>query len=34
LCDMLGEIMLSPGEDDSLWAEYRMLPAALLQGAE
>jgi hypothetical protein len=31
--DMLGEIMLSPGEDGSLWAEYAMQPAALLQGA-
>jgi hypothetical protein len=31
--DMLGEIMLSPGEDGSLWAEYGMQPAALLQGA-
>jgi septal ring factor EnvC (AmiA/AmiB activator) len=33
LRDMLGEIMLSPGEDGSLWAEYAMQPAALLQGA-
>jgi hypothetical protein len=33
LRDMLGEIMLSPGEDGSLWAEYGMQPAALLQGA-
>jgi hypothetical protein len=27
LPDMLGEIMLSPGEDGSLWAEYAMQPA-------
>jgi len=33
LRDMLGEVMLSPGEDGSLWAEYAMQPAALLQGA-
>jgi hypothetical protein len=33
LRQMLGEIMLSPGEDGSLWAEYAMQPAALLQGA-
>jgi hypothetical protein len=33
LRDMLGEIMLSPGEDGSLWAEYAMQPAALRQGA-
>ncbi len=33
LRDMLGEIMLSPGEDGSLWAEYAMQPAALLIGA-
>jgi hypothetical protein len=33
LRDMLGEIMLSPGEDGSLWAEYGMQPAALLKGA-
>jgi len=33
LRSMLGEIMLSPGEDGSLWAEYGMQPAALLQGA-
>jgi site-specific DNA recombinase len=33
LRDMLGEIMLSPGKDGSLWAEYGMQPAALLQGA-
>jgi len=33
LREMLGEIMLSPGEDGSLWAEYGMQPAALLQGA-
>jgi hypothetical protein len=33
LRDMLGEIMLSPGEDGSLWAEYGMQPAGLLQGA-
>lgn len=33
LREMLGEIMLSPGEDGSLWAEYAMQPAALLQGA-
>ncbi|MEP7243591.1 MAG: zinc ribbon domain-containing protein [Gammaproteobacteria bacterium] len=33
LRDMLGEIMLSPGEDGSLWAEYGMQPAALLRGA-
>lgn len=33
LRDMLGEIMLSPGEDGSLWAEYAMQPAALLVGA-
>jgi hypothetical protein len=30
---MLGEIMLSPGENGSMWAEYAMQPAALLQGA-
>ncbi len=30
---MLGEIMLSPGESGSLWAEYAMQPAALLMGA-
>jgi hypothetical protein len=30
---MLGEIMLSPGEDGSPWAEYGMQPAALLQRA-
>ena len=34
LRDMLGEIMLSPGEDGSLWAEYGMQPAALLQGMQ
>ncbi|GFE79257.1 resolvase [Steroidobacter agaridevorans] len=33
LREMLGEIMLSPGKDGSLWAEYAMQPAALLQGA-
>jgi hypothetical protein len=33
LREMLGEIVLSPGEDGSLWAEYAMQPAALLQGA-
>jgi hypothetical protein len=33
LRDMLGEIMLSSGEDGSLWGEYGMQPAALLQGA-
>ena len=33
LRDMLGEIMLSPREDGSLWAEYAMHPAALLTGA-
>jgi hypothetical protein len=33
LRDMLGEIMLSPGEDGSPWAEYGMQPAALLKGA-
>lgn len=33
LRDMLGEIMLSPGEDGSLWAEYSMQPAALISGA-
>ena len=33
LREMLGEIILSPGEDGSLWAEYAMQPAALLQGA-
>jgi hypothetical protein len=33
LRDMLGEIMLSPGENGSLWAEYSMQPAALLIGA-
>jgi hypothetical protein len=33
LREMLGEIMLSPGEDGSLWAECAMQPAALLQGA-
>jgi hypothetical protein len=33
LREMLGEITLSPGEDGSLWAEYAMQPAALLQGA-
>lgn len=34
LRDMLGEVMLSPGEDGSLWAEYAMRPAALLQGEQ
>ncbi|MHB8812569.1 MAG: recombinase family protein [Steroidobacteraceae bacterium] len=33
LREMLGEIMLSPGEGGSLWAEYAMQPAALLMGA-
>lgn len=33
LRELLGEIMLLPGEDGSLWAEYAMQPAALLQGA-
>lgn len=33
LRERLGEIMLSPGADGSLWAEYAMQPAALLQGA-
>jgi hypothetical protein len=33
LRDMLGEIMLSPGGDGSLWAEYAMQPAALIAGA-
>src|SRR5882757_2819662 len=33
LRDMLGEIMLAPGEGDTLWAEYAMQPAALLKGA-
>jgi hypothetical protein len=33
LRDTLGEIMLSSGEDGSLWAEYGIQPAALLQGA-
>ncbi len=33
LRDMLGEIMLSPGTDGSLWAEFSMQPAALLKGA-
>jgi site-specific DNA recombinase len=33
LREMLGEITLSPAEDGSLWAEYAMQPAALLQGA-
>ena len=33
LRDMLGEIMLSPAEDGSLWAEYAMQPAALLKDA-
>jgi site-specific DNA recombinase len=33
LREMLGEIMLSPGEGGSLWAEYAMQPAALLVGA-
>jgi site-specific DNA recombinase len=32
LREMLGEIMLSPGEGGSLWAEYAMQPAALLMG--
>ncbi len=32
LREMLGEIMLSPGEGGSLWAEYAMQPAALLAG--
>lgn len=30
LWEMPGEIMLSPGEDGSLWAEYAMQPGALL----
>lgn len=33
LREMLGEIMLSPGEGGSLWAEYAMQPAALLMAA-
>ncbi len=33
LRELLGEILLSPGEDGSLWAEYGMHPATLLQGA-
>lgn len=33
LREMLGEIVLSPGEGGSLWAEYAMQPAALLMGA-
>ncbi|HWM69949.1 MAG TPA: recombinase family protein [Steroidobacteraceae bacterium] len=33
LREMLGEIILSPGEDGSLWAEYAMQPAALLKDA-
>jgi hypothetical protein len=33
LREMLGEIMLSPGEGGSLWAEYAMQPAALLKDA-
>lgn len=33
LRDILGEIILSPCEDGSLWAEYAMQPAALLIGA-
>jgi len=33
LREMLGEIMLSPGEGGTLWAEYAMQPAALLMGA-
>lgn len=33
LRNMLGEIRLSPGENGSLWAEYAMQPAALLQTA-
>lgn len=33
LREMLSEIMLSPGEGGSLWAEYAMQPAALLMGA-
>jgi hypothetical protein len=33
LRDILGEIMLSPGTDGSLWAEFSMQPAALLKGA-
>ena len=33
LPEMLGEIMLSSGEDGLLWADYAMQPAALLSGA-
>jgi hypothetical protein len=33
LRDMLGEIMLSPAEDGSLWAQYAMKPATLPQVA-
>ena len=33
LREMLGEIMLSPRDGGSLWAEYAMQPAALLMGA-
>jgi site-specific DNA recombinase len=33
LREMLGEILLSPGEDGSLWAEYAMQPAAMLKDA-
>jgi len=34
LRDMLGEIMLSPGEGGSLWAECGMQPAAPFPGSE
>jgi len=30
---MLGEIMVPPAEDGSLWADYAMQPAALLTAA-
>ena len=33
LRDMLGEIRLQPGDDLSLWAEYKASPAVLLKGA-
>ncbi|MCH7830357.1 MAG: hypothetical protein IIB75_07305, partial [Proteobacteria bacterium] len=33
LRDLLGSVELCPGEDGSLWAEYRTRPAALVKKA-
>ncbi len=33
LRDLLGPIQMCPGEDGSLWAEYRARPAALVKKA-